>query len=180
VALPSWLEGVVALDQRFVSEAAVMDAAVGVALANARRGHGPFGAVVVDRDLRAVEVGWNNVVESRDSTAHAEVHALRRAEARLGTHQLRGRGLSLFASCAPCIQCYGAIYWSGVGRVLWAAGKEDAEAIGFLEGPVSADLWAVAARERGIESAPGFHLTPAAREPFRAYRERGGVNYSLD
>ena len=42
----------------------------------------------------------------------------------------------LFTSCEPCCMCLGATLWSGVNRLVCAAKKDDASAIGFDEGPV--------------------------------------------
>lgn len=175
--LPAWVPKDVPWDATFSPEE-LMALAVSLAAASARHGGGPFGAVVADPEGRVIEVGWNDVVRAADSTAHAEIVAMRRAQARLGTHRLEG--LTLYSSCAPCIQCFGAIYWSGLARVLDAATKEDAEALGFEEGPPMMELWAQARRAKGIERVERFARDERALEPFRAYRARGGVNYSRE
>lgn len=170
---PSWLPP---LDRsRAASPDELMALALDVALASAQNGGGPFGAVVADAEGRVVEVGWNRVLADHDSTAHAEVVALRRAQRRLGTHALHG--CVLHASCAPCIQCYGAIYWSGVASVYAAARKADAEALGFDEGPPMDGLWAHAARAKGIRYVPDFQRDERALAPLAAYRRSGGVPY---
>ena len=153
-----------------------MALAIEVALRSAQQGSGPFGAVVADPEGRAVDVGWNEVVSSHDSTAHAEITALRRAQARAGTHRLEG--YALYTSCAPCIQCYGAIYWSGVSRVYAAARKEDAEEIGFDEGPPMRALWDHAREARGIALHEDFHRDERALAPLKLYKARGGPDYS--
>ena len=48
----------------------------------------------------------------------------------------RKRQFELFTSCEPCVMCLGATLWSGVSRIVCAATKDDAQAIGFDEGPV--------------------------------------------
>jgi guanine deaminase len=50
---------------------------------------GPFGAVVV-KDGKVIGKGHNRVLCSLDSTAHAEITAIRQAEQALGTHDLTG------------------------------------------------------------------------------------------
>lgn len=89
---------------------------------------GPFGAVVV-RDGEVLGEGWNQVLDSSDPTAHAEVVAIRAACARLATHDLAGA--TLYCSCEPCPMCLGALLWARIGRVVFAAGQEDAAAAGF-------------------------------------------------
>jgi len=171
---PSWLP---ATDRsRPLAPEAIMRLAIDIALASAENGGGPFGAVIADAAGRVVDVGWNAVLASHDSTAHAEIVALRRAERRLETHRLDRH--ALYTSCAPCVQCYGAIYWSGLARVYAAARKADAEAIGFDEGPTLDALWAHARDARAVEYVADFQRDELALAPLRLYRERGGLDYS--
>lgn len=131
-------------------------------------------------DLEVVGVGWNRVVETHDSTAHAEVTAIRDAQARLATHDLEAtaRGpLTLYGSCAPCIQCFGAIYWSGLARVITAAGAGDAELLGFQEGPVTEALWARAREDKGIVFIGEAETARDPKGPFEAYETHGGQIY---
>jgi tRNA(Arg) A34 adenosine deaminase TadA len=89
---------------------------------------GPFGAVVV-RDGSIVARGWNAVTSRLDPTAHAEVVAIRRACRKLGTFTLAG--CVLYASCEPCPMCLAAAYWARVGRLVYAATRDDAARAGF-------------------------------------------------
>ena len=89
---------------------------------------GPFGAVVV-RNGEIIARGYNNVLTSNDPTAHAEVDAIRKACAALGTFQLQD--CELYTSCEPCPMCLGAIYWARPKVVYYGNTKEDAAAIGF-------------------------------------------------
>lgn len=177
-ARPPWVDALVDGFPTQATPEQLMQLAVAIAQANAENGHGPFGAVVADAEGDVVEVGWNAVVASTDSTAHAEIVALRRAERRLGTHDLGTvAGLVMYASCAPCIQCFGALYWSGLKDVAAAARRDDAESLGFKEGPVSPDLWKRALDERGVRYRAGFGRSAAALRPFATYRQKGGPLY---
>jgi len=89
---------------------------------------GPFGAVVV-RNGEIIARGFNNVTFSHDPTAHAEVDAIRKACAVLGTHQLLD--CELYTSCEPCPMCLGAIYWARPKVVYYGNTKQDAARIGF-------------------------------------------------
>ena len=89
---------------------------------------GPFGAVIV-RDQQIIARGWNTVSATNDPTAHAEIVAIRDACARLKTFTLAG--CEIYSSCEPCPMCLSAIYWARLGRIYYAANREDANAAEF-------------------------------------------------
>ena len=89
---------------------------------------GPFGAVIV-RDGEIIGRGWNQVTTANDPTAHAEVMAIRDACARLGTFKLED--CELYVSCEPCPMCLAASHWARVGKVFYAATRDDAATAGF-------------------------------------------------
>ena len=92
-------------------------------------GHGgPFGAVIVHEN-RVIAEGWNQVTSINDPTAHAEVMAIRSAASRLSRFSLEG--CTLYTSCEPCPMCLAAAYWARLDRLVYAASREDAAAIGF-------------------------------------------------
>lgn len=94
------------------------------------KGHGPFGAVIAREGTILAEAA-NEVVISNDPTAHAEILAIRRASSSLGSHDLSG--CVLYTSCEPCPMCLGAIYWSGINKVVYASDRNDAERSGFSD-----------------------------------------------
>jgi tRNA(Arg) A34 adenosine deaminase TadA len=89
-----------------------------VAIAEARRGDFPFGAIIV-RDGRLVARGRNLGRTTDDPTAHGEMVAIRRALAAHGSKALRGA--TLYTSGEPCAMCMGAILWCRFGRLVFAA-----------------------------------------------------------
>ena len=91
-----------------------------IALARRSRGNGnhPFGAALVDARGEVVLEAENTVLTERDCTNHAELNLVRAASSRLDESTLRG--CTLFASTEPCAMCAGAIYWSGIGRVVFS------------------------------------------------------------
>lgn len=91
---------------------------------------GPFGAVVV-RDGEIVAQARNRVLADADPTAHAEIVAVRAAARALGSHDLTG--CTVYASCEPCPMCWAALAWARVARVVYAAGRDDASALGFAD-----------------------------------------------
>src|SRR5262245_50667415 len=141
---------------------------------------GPFGAAVFERDTgRLVSVGVNSVVRLGSSMLHAEMIAFLLAQERTRSFSLAAPGLpvhALITSCEPCAMCLGATLWSGVKRVVFAAHREDAEELGFDEGPVFAATYQYL-RERGIEFV-GSVLREEARAVLALYLSRGGVIYN--
>jgi len=89
---------------------------------------GPFGAVVV-RDGKIIASAGNCVTSTNDPTAHAEVVAIREACKTLDTFDLTG--CEIYASCEPCPMCLGAIMWSRIDKLYFAADRIDAARAGF-------------------------------------------------
>jgi len=102
--------------------------AVKIALNGIKNEGGPFGALITLND-KIISEAYNRVVISNDPTAHAEVLAIRQAASVLKTHNLDK--CTLYTSCEPCPMCLGAIYWSGIKKVVYACDRNDAEKAGF-------------------------------------------------
>lgn len=81
------------------------------------RGNRPFGAVIVAADGKTLAEAWCDTAESGDCTGHAEVNAIRRASPQFGRERLAAA--TLYSSAEPCVMCAGAIFWSGIGRVVF-------------------------------------------------------------
>jgi tRNA(Arg) A34 adenosine deaminase TadA len=121
---------------------------------------GPFGAVIV-RDGAIVAEGWNQVVSANDSTAHAEIMAIRRACAALGRFELSD--CEIYTSCEPCPMCLAAIYWARLARICYAADRTDAAASGFDDALLYQEI-ALPIEERRIPTTR--MLAEEAREAF--------------
>ena len=85
-------------------------------------GNHPFGSLIVDAAGEGSVEAENTVVTARDVTGHAELNAVRAAGIELGDPFLQGA--TLYTSTEPCAMCAGAIYWSGISRVVYALGSE--------------------------------------------------------
>lgn len=153
VELPEWLDAFMAgypshmetLEQR-------MELVVALSAENIRRGTGgPFAAAVFDRNGQVVAPGVNMVVNSRCSLLHAETVALSLAQQKLGRFDISSGegGYQLVSSTEPCAMCFGALLWAGVDSLVCGANKDDAEAIGFDEGPKVED-WVEQLQQRDI------------------------------
>jgi tRNA(Arg) A34 adenosine deaminase TadA len=180
ISLPSWVPGIVDWTRRYTTVDDRMRLAITLARESAVRGGGPFGAAVFESESGTlVGVGVNDVVGARNSVLHAEVMAIIFAEARVGAYSLRAPGLpahELVSSCEPCAMCLGATHWSGVRRLVFGARRDDAERIGFEEGPVFPESYRYL-ESRGIEVVGGV-LRDEARAVLELYRHRGGLVYN--
>ena len=150
-----------------------MKRAVARSLKGIELGHGgPFGAVIV-RNGAVVGEGWNEVLHTKDPTAHAEVVAIRDACRRLASYDLSG--CEVYASCEPCPMCLGAIYWARIGRVYYSVNRRDAAGIEFLDEFIYEDL----AKPLDERSLPTVHVPcDGALDAFAAWMRRlGHVTY---
>jgi tRNA(adenine34) deaminase len=108
---------------------------MGLALAEARRAleHDdvPIGAVVLRDDDGAVLGAGHNERELRqDPTAHAEVLALQRAAAAVGSWRVLDA--TLVVTLEPCAMCAGAIVLARVPRVVYGCADPKAGAAGSV------------------------------------------------
>jgi len=78
----------------------------------------PIGAVVV---LNGAVIGrGHNLTQTlNDVTAHAEMQAITAASSYLGAKYLNE--CTLYVTLEPCVMCAGAIAWSQLGKLVYAA-----------------------------------------------------------
>jgi tRNA(Arg) A34 adenosine deaminase TadA len=83
------------------------------------RAHGnhPFGALLASESGEVLLEAENTVLTGHDVTGHAETNLIRLASGRLAKEVLAA--CTLYTSTEPCAMCAGAIYWAGVGRVVY-------------------------------------------------------------
>jgi tRNA(Arg) A34 adenosine deaminase TadA len=81
-------------------------------------GRHPFGALIVNEHGETVVAALNNAVRPKgDPTQHAETIACGQAARLLSETDLAR--CTLYTSTEPCAMCAGAIYWTGLGRVVF-------------------------------------------------------------
>ena len=171
ITIPAFVDELVLRAGALDNDAAFVRLAIALSRENVEQGGAPFGAVVGEGN-RVVAAGVNRVLTSGMSIAHAEIVTLMRAQQVVQAGpQLTGT-MTLYTSTEPCCQCYGAVVWSGVTRLVCGATTSDAEAIGFDEGPKPAD-WQGQLERRGIRVTEGI-CVEEAREVLQRYVERGG------
>ena len=163
-----------------VERAARMHYVIDLAKKNVEFQGGPFAAAVFEMATgRLVAAGANRVVSGHCSSAHAEILALSLAQQRLAHFDLGAAPCGpyeLVSSAEPCAMCFGAVLWSGVRSLVYAAHTEDVVAIGFDEGPKHPE-WQSLMAARGIAVFGGV-LREEATTFLQSYAESGGLIYN--
>lgn len=137
-----------------------------IELSQLARDHGnhPFGAILVTADGRIIEAE-NTVITDHDVTAHAETNLVRLVWKEVDAAELPAS--TLFTSCEPCAMCCGAIFWAGIGRVVFALSGRGLIAVAGSEDDLDLPSREVFARGGRPTSVSGPHLEEeAARAHF--------------
>lgn len=103
-----------------------MRQALELALEARRNGEVPVGAIVVRND-EIIGKGYNQPISSHDSSAHAEIVALRDAGAHARNYRLPGA--TLYVTIEPCTMCVGAMIHARVETVVFGAREPRAGAL---------------------------------------------------
>lgn len=82
------------------------------------KGEVPIGAVIVVQD-RIIARAHNLTEQLNDVTAHAEMQAITAAANFLGGKYLKD--CTLYVTLEPCQMCAGALYWSQISKIVYAA-----------------------------------------------------------
>ena len=117
-----------------MTDADFMRLAIQVAWQGVEKGEMPFGACIA-RKGQVISVAHNSSKANMDTTAHAEIQAIRDASQHLKTLELSG--CVIYSTCEPCPMCFTACVWAKVGRIVYACRIEDAERVGIRQVPIS-------------------------------------------
>lgn len=97
---------------------------IDLARQNVAEGGRPFATVIVKDDEILAERA-NQVAQTHDPTAHAEVLAIRHACMQLGTENLVGTTIYVLAH--PCPMCLGALYYCSPDQVVFLTSRDEYE-----------------------------------------------------
>ena len=86
------------------------------------KGEIPIGAVIVIED-KIIARAHNLTELLNDVTAHAEMQAITAAANYLGGKYLQN--CTLYVTLEPCQMCAGALYWSQISKIVYAARDEN-------------------------------------------------------
>jgi len=92
-----------------------------------RIGEVPIGAVITDGADKVVSSGYNLREAGNDSTAHAEIIAIRKAGEAYGSWRLEGS--AIYVTVEPCLMCMGAIILARIKRLVFGARDPKAGAV---------------------------------------------------
>jgi len=107
------------VEQVSEQDLAFLRQAIELARSARKDGRHPFGALIVNERGETVVTARNNAVRpAGDPTQHAEMLACAEAGKRMSEDTLAT--CTLYTSTEPCAMCAGAIYWTGIGRVVFA------------------------------------------------------------
>ncbi|MCH8568815.1 MAG: nucleoside deaminase [Balneolales bacterium] len=85
--------------------------------AYARTAGTPFTAALLHKDGSVFLREQNRVSQEKDASMHAELLLLQRGARKAGRADLSE--FILITTCEPCPMCSGAIYWSGIRKVIY-------------------------------------------------------------
>lgn len=96
-----------------------------IALAQEARnaGNHPFGALIADANGNILVEAQNTVVTQKDCTGHAETNLMRAASKQFEANSLQD--CTLYTSTEPCAMCAGAMYWGGIGHVIYGLREKE-------------------------------------------------------
>ena len=92
--------------------------AIAVSRRSRENGNHPFGAILVSEAGEVLLEAENTVITAKDATGHAETNLMRLASQKFSSQTLASS--TMYSSCEPCVMCTGAMYWTGVGRLVYA------------------------------------------------------------
>jgi tRNA(Arg) A34 adenosine deaminase TadA len=90
-------------------------------------GNHPFGAILVDRNRNVLIEAENGYMPAHDGTAHAERLLATQACTTQSPDILKHA--TLYSSAEPCAMCAGAIYWAGIGRLVYGLSEHRLRAV---------------------------------------------------
>ena len=94
-----------------------------VSKASREHGNTPFGAILVDEDGNILLEQENVEISTHTSHGHAETQIAEKASTMYSKDFLWE--CTLYTTAEPCAMCAGCIYWSNIGRVVYAMTEKD-------------------------------------------------------
>lgn len=97
--------------------------AIETAKESKNKGNLPFGCILVNKEGKVILSGENTINTDNDCLAHAEINLIREACKLYDYSYLND--CSIYTSDEPCPMCTSAIYWSGIGKLVYGLSKTE-------------------------------------------------------
>ena len=91
------------------------------------QGNHPFASILVGPDGEVLMTQYNAFMPDHDMTGHAERVLMTRASTTYPAAFLKE--CTIYTSAEPCAMCAGAIYWTGLKRVVYGLTERDLKKI---------------------------------------------------
>ncbi len=133
-------------------------------------GEVPVGAVLV-KNNEIIAEGWNQPINTHDTTAHAEIIAIRNAGKALNNYRLPDT--TLYVTLEPCTMCAGAIIHARIDTLIFGATDPKTGTAGSAAELFSADYHNHQVKIKGgiLQQECGRILTDFFRERRKAKKE---------
>jgi len=95
--------------------------AIKIAEDSKKHGNLPYGCILVDAQGNVILTGENSVITESDCLGHAEINMIRAASKLYDNHFLNQ--CTIYTSDEPCPMCASAIFWSGIGTLVFGLSK---------------------------------------------------------
>lgn len=135
---------------------------IDIAIELSKKAYYPYGAIIV-KEGQIIGRSDVDVPVSKTGFSHAELRAIEDAMQHLGGHLCAegGKGCTIYSSCEPCAMCMGAILYTGIDRLVYAATLEDSKEC-VNEILAKAEEIASSCKNRKIEIVKELHRDAAA------------------
>jgi len=87
-----------------------------LAIEEAKKGDFPWGAIIIKND-KVVSKAHNTMISDIDSTAHAEINAIRKACKKLNSMKILD--CTLYVTANPCPMCFSAAWRAGIKKIVY-------------------------------------------------------------
>lgn len=108
--------------------------ALHIALRSQQNGNLPFGCLLVGPEEQVLLEAENTVVTSGDAIAHCEINLVHGFAGKYSFEYLNR--CTVYASTEPCPMCSAALFWSGVGKLVYAVSKEGYKKVSGDHNPI--------------------------------------------
>lgn len=144
---------------------------IDLAVENVGQGGKPFACLLV-RDGESLIEATNQVAQTSDVTAHAEIEALRQA-AHQGLNDLSD--VDIYITAHPCPMCLGALYYAQPRSVIYAASREEEgkhyeDGNKYMSLATFYDEYPLSPKDRALPMTKAAHPDPTAS--FKAWNKK--------